>query len=218
MVASGELAKQASATIAKDLAAMPGVAVVAGAQASEAGTTAVITLIPKTAPQDAKTQQLVKDLRKAAPAMESATGVDIEVSGFTAVGIDVSDRLRDSLLPFIAVVVGLALILLLVVFRSIVVPVKATVGFLLSIAASFGAVVAVFQWGWLGSLIRVDTTGPVISFLPIIVIGVLFGLAMDYEVFVVSRIREEFVHTADWHRSIIDGTRHAARVVARRPR
>ena len=130
-----------------------------------------------------------------APACEPQTGADLAVTGQTAVGIDVSDRLGDALLPLPAlVVVGLALLLLMLVFRSILVPLKAALGFLLSVAASFGAVVAVFQWGWLGDLFGVDTTGPVVSFLPIILIGVLFGLAMDYQVFLVSRMREEYVH------------------------
>ena len=127
--------------------------------------------------------------------------------------IDVSDRLGDALLPFALVVVGLALVLLLLVFRSILVPVKAALGFLLSVGASFGAVVAVFQWGWFGDLLGVPATGPVISFLPVILMAVLFGLAMDYEVFLVSRMREEYVHGAAPRDAVVTGARHAARVV-----
>jgi RND superfamily putative drug exporter len=158
------------------------------------GTTALVTVIPESGPQEEATNVLVGDLRALAPDLEAQTGGELAVTGQTAVAIDVSDRLADALLPFALVVVGLALILLLLVFRSILVPIKAAVGFLLSVAASFGAVVAVFQWGWLTDLLGVPATGPVISFLPVILMAVLFGLAMDYEVFLVSRMREEYVH------------------------
>jgi RND superfamily putative drug exporter len=129
------------------------------------------------------------------------------------VAIDVSDRLGDALLPFAVVVVGLALVLLLLVFRSVLVPIKAAVGFLLSVGAAFGAVVAVFQWGWFNDLLGVPATGPVISFLPVLLMAVLFGLAMDYEVFLVSRMREEYVHGAAPRDAVVTGARHAARVV-----
>lgn len=210
---TGAAMQQAVGVVAQDLSGTPGVLTITQPQFAADGTTAVIGLIPKTAPDSIGTKDLVGVVRGKSSAWEQATGTNISITGETAVQIDVSNRLSDSLIPFVGVVVGLALLLLLVVFRSIIVPIKATVGFLLSIAASFGGVVAVFQWGWLADVIRVDTTGPVISFLPIIVIGVLFGLAMDYEVFVVSRIREEYVHTNDAQASVIAGTRHAARVV-----
>jgi RND superfamily putative drug exporter len=177
------------------------------------GTTALITVIPESGPQDEATDALVGELRELRTDLEAQTGADIVVTGQTAVAIDVSDRLADALLPFALVVVGLALVLLLLVFRSILVPVKAALGFLLSVGASFGAVVAVFQWGWLGDLFGVDTTGPVISFLPVILMAVLFGLAMDYEVFLVSRMREEYVHGAAPRDAVVTGARHAARVV-----
>ncbi|MFP5291235.1 MAG: MMPL family transporter, partial [Actinomycetes bacterium] len=138
---------------------------------------------------------------------------ELMVTGHTAVTIDVSDRLRGALLPFGLVVVGLSLLLLMVLFRSVAVPVKATLGYLLSVGASFGAVVAVFQWGWFAELVNVTKVGPVISFLPILLMGVLFGLAMDYEVFLVSRMREEYVHTRDALRSITVGFTSSARVV-----
>ncbi len=109
--------------------------------------------------------------------------------------------------------VGLALILLLLIFRSIVVPVKAAVGFLLSVGVSFGAVVAVYQWGWLGGIFNVDTPSPIISFLPILLIGVLFGLAMDYEVFMVSGMREAYVHGNDARRAVVGGFNAGSRVV-----
>src|SRR3954464_13075464 len=177
------------------------------------GTTAIVTVIPESGPQEEATNALVADLRDLAPELEQRTGADLAVTGQTAVAIDVSDRLGKALLPFALVVVGLALILLLLVFRSILVPVKAAIGFLLSVAASFGAVVAVFQWGWLSGLFGVPTTGPVISFLPVILMAVLFGLAMDYEVFLVSRMREEYVQGAAPREAVVTGARHAARVV-----
>jgi putative drug exporter of the RND superfamily len=177
------------------------------------GTTAIVTVIPESGPQEEATNALVADLRDLAPELEQRTGADLAVTGQTAVAIDVSDRLGKALLPFALVVVGLALILLLLVFRSILVPVKAAIGFLLSVAASFGAVVAVFQWGWFGDLLGVPATGPVISFLPVILMAVLFGLAMDYEVFLVSRMREEYVQGAAPREAVVTGARHAARVV-----
>jgi RND superfamily putative drug exporter len=177
-------------------------------------TSAIVTVIPDSGPQDEATSDLVGELRDRAPGIAERTGADdVAVTGQTAVAIDVSDRLAEALLPFALVVVGLALVLLLLVFRSVLVPVKAAVGFLLSVAASFGAVVAVFQWGWLADVLGVPTTGPVISFLPVILMAVLFGLAMDYEVFLVSRMREEYVHGAEPRAAVVTGARHASRVV-----
>ena len=121
-------------------------------------------------------------------------GIDVKVTGFTAVAIDISDQLGGALIPFGVFVVGLSLVLLTIVFRSIAVPIKAALGYLLSVAAAFGVVAAVFEWGWLAELLHVTRTGPIISFMPIVLMGVLFGLAMDYEVFLVSRMREDYVH------------------------
>jgi putative drug exporter of the RND superfamily len=178
------------------------------------GRTAIVSVVPTTGPQDAATSDLVHRIRDLAPRLEREThAADIAVTGQTAIAIDVSDRLAGALLPFALVVVGLALVLLLLVFRSVLVPVKAAIGFLLSVAASFGAVVAVFQWGWLAGPLGVASTGPVISFLPIILMAVLFGLAMDYEVFLVSRMREEYVHGAAPRAAVVGGARHASRVV-----
>jgi RND superfamily putative drug exporter len=177
------------------------------------GTTGLITVVPASGPQEQATSDLVGRLRDLAPGLEKQTGARIAVTGQTAVAIDVSDRLGAALLPFALVVVGLALVLLLFVFRSILVPIKAALGFLLSVGASFGAVVAVFQWGWLAGPLGVPSTGPVISFLPVILMAVLFGLAMDYEVFLVSRMREAYVHGAEPRAAVVTGARHAARVV-----
>ena len=127
--------------------------------------------------------------------------------------IDVSDRLGGALLPFGVLVVGLSLVLLTMVFRSVAVPLKATIGYLLSVGAAFGVTAMVFEYGWFSEIFNVGQTAPVISFLPILMMGILFGLAMDYEVFLVSRIREEYVHGGDAHRAIEDGFAASARVV-----
>ncbi|MQA33503.1 MMPL family transporter [Modestobacter roseus] len=177
------------------------------------GTAAIVSVVPESGPQSEETSALVGDLRDLGDDLETETGAEVSVTGQTAVAIDVSDRLADALLPFTVVVVGLALVLLLLVFRSILVPVKAALGFLLSVGVSFGAVVAVFQWGWLMDLFGVPATGPVISFMPILLMAVLFGLAMDYEVFLVSRMREEYVHGAEPREAVVAGMRHASRVV-----
>jgi RND superfamily putative drug exporter len=173
----------------------PGVKEVALATPNETADTGLIQIVPETAPDDPATAELVRELRSAHDRLLDEYGVDLKVTGFTAVGIDISDRLGAALVPFGLFVVGLSLILLMIVFRSIWVPVKAAVGYLLSVAAAFGVVAAVFEWGWFADLLHVTRTGPVISFMPIILMGVLFGLAMDYEVFLVSRMREDFVHS-----------------------
>ncbi len=173
----------------------------------------VITVLPASGPDSVRTGRLVSDIRETGAGIREATGATLSVTGTTAVDIDVSNRLSDSLLPFVAIVVGLSLILLMTVFRSLVIPVKAAVGFLLSVGASLGLVVAVFQWGWLADILGVPHSGPVVSFLPIILIGVLFGLAMDYEVFLVSGMREERAHTGRARQSVVDGARHNVRVV-----
>jgi RND superfamily putative drug exporter len=179
-----------------EVEAIPGVERVALSTPNETADTGLIQIVPETAPDDPATADLVRELRSHHDEWLDEYGVDLKVTGFTAVGIDISDRLGAALLPFGLFVVGLSFILLMVVFRSIWVPLKATVGYLLSILAAFGAVAAVFEWGWLADLLHVARTGPVISFMPIILMGVLFGLAMDYEVFLVSRMREDFVHAS----------------------
>ncbi len=130
------------------------------------------------------------------------------LTGQTAVGIDVSEKLSDAMPVYLLLVVGLSVLLLMLVFRSILVPVKAALGFLLTVGATFGITVLVFQEGHLADLLGIGTPGPLISFLPILLIGILFGLAMDYEVFLVSRMREDFVHGADAQQATV---RHGAR-------
>ncbi|MFF7762972.1 MMPL family transporter [Streptomyces griseorubiginosus] len=204
---------QAAAQVARRLGTFEDVKAVLPPQSTHDPGQSVITVIPETGPDSVHTDQLVRDIRNSASSLRTATGASVAVTGTTAVNIDVSTRLGDSLLPFVAIVVGLSLILLMTVFRSLVVPLKAAAGFLLSVAASLGLVVALFQWGWLADALGVPHTGPVVSFLPIILIGVLFGLAMDYEVFLVSGIREEWTHSGRSRQSIVDGTRHSVRVV-----
>ncbi|MBF4997249.1 MMPL family transporter [Nocardia sp. BSTN01] len=190
---------------------LPNVAFVAPPQPTRAAGQSVVVVVPATAPESQETSDLVHAIRD--DVARAVPGADIAVTGDTAVTIDVSDRLAASLLPFIGIVVGLSLLLLVVVFRSIAVPVKATATFLLSVAAALGATVAVFQWGWGADFFGVSRTGPVVSFLPIILVGVLFGLAMDYQVFLVSGIREQWERTRNAADSVVEGTRHNARVV-----
>ncbi|MGW2375700.1 MMPL family transporter [Kitasatospora sp. NPDC001683] len=205
--------KAAAGEVAKAVSGVPGVATVTPPMFNKAGDTALLNAIPATGPAEAATKDLVHTIRGQAAGLKKSTGATVLVSGTTAMNIDVSQKLTDALLPYLAVVVGLAVLLLMVVFRSVLVPLKAALGFLLSVAAALGAVVAVFQWGWLAKLIGVEQTGPVMSMMPIFMIGVVFGLAMDYEVFLVTRIREGFVHGEQPGEAIVTGFRHNARVV-----
>jgi RND superfamily putative drug exporter len=180
---------------------------------SEDRRTVVFQVIPTDGPASASTVQVVSELRARNAEIRDATGVGIGLTGQTAGNVDVSTKLGAALPPYLAIVVGLSLILLLLVFRSIVVPLLATGGFLLSLAAAFGAVVAVYQWGWLGAVFGVENPGAVLSFLPIILIGVLFGLAMDYQVFITSGMRESFMHGESAKRAVRTGFSHASAVV-----
>jgi RND superfamily putative drug exporter len=192
---------------------LPGVASVPLATPNPSADTGIIQVVPEGAPDSQATKDLVAELRDLQPYFADEYDVELSVTGFTAIGIDVSDRLGAALLPFGILVVGLSLILLTMVFRSIWVPIKATVGYLLSVGASFGVVAAVFEWGWFADALHVANVGPVISFMPIILMGVLFGLAMDYEVFLVSRIREEYVHGGDARAAIRRGFLGSGKVV-----
>ncbi|NJP99790.1 MMPL family transporter [Streptomyces zingiberis] len=212
--AEGSDDPQAAAKRVTDrVAELDGVATVTPAQFNKAGDTALFTVIPATAPTSAETEDLVADIRAEATDLADATGAQTLVTGSTAMNIDVSQKLDDALLPYLALVVGLAFVLLTVVFRSLLVPLKAALGFLLSVVAALGAVVAVFQWGWLGGLFGVEETGPVMSMMPIFLVGVVFGLAMDYEVFLVTRMREAYVHGESPREAVVTGFRHGARVV-----
>ncbi|MEI8409863.1 MULTISPECIES: MMPL family transporter [unclassified Kribbella] len=199
--------------IAAEIRTMPGVASVPLATPNPKGDTGIIQVIPTTAADTAETEDLVNRLRDQEQHFLDKYGTQTAVTGITAVGIDVSAKLGQALLPFGILVVGLSMILLAMVFRSIWVPLKATFGYLLSVGAAFGATSFVFQQGHLAEQLHVAHTGSVISFLPIILMGVLFGLAMDYEVFLVSRIREDYVHHGDPHHAIESGFVSASRVV-----
>lgn len=177
-----------------EVAKVPGVKEVALATPNETADTGIVQIVPETAPDDPATADLVRELRSHHDEWLDEFGIDLKVTGFTAVGIDISDQLGNALLPFGIFVIGLSLILLTIVFRSLWVPITAAVGYLLSIVAAFGVVGAVFEWGWFADVLHVAKVGPIISFMPIILMGVLFGLAMDYQVFLVSRMREDFVH------------------------
>ncbi|WP_149205327.1 MMPL family transporter [Actinotalea subterranea] len=202
------------AGLADDLRALDGVAAVGLSTPNATADLGIVQVVPETGQSDPATADLVAEIRDQRATLEERYGVtDLKVTGQTAVTIDVSERLADALLPFGVFVVGLSLILLTLVFRSIAVPLKATVGYLFSVLAAFGAVAAVFEWGWFADVLNVAKVGPVISFLPIILMGVLFGLAMDYEVFLVSRMREAYVHGADARRAVRTGFRASARVV-----
>ncbi|MGJ9412679.1 MMPL family transporter [Aeromicrobium sp. CF4.19] len=174
---------------------------------------ATVTVIPESGPSDAATQQLVDDLREALAPLEAETGAQALVTGQTALGVDISESLADAFPVYLLVVVGLAFVLLAVVFRSVLVPLKAVAGFLVSVGVALGATVAVFQWGWMADLLGIDKPGPVLFMLPLLLTGILFGLAMDYEVFLVSRMREEFVHGAEATDAVVHGFQHGARVV-----
>jgi putative drug exporter of the RND superfamily len=199
--------------VADEISRLPGVASVPLATPNSKADTGIIQVVPATAPDSAQTANLVNALRGQRNHFKNTYGVDTAVTGITAVGIDVSTQLGAALLPFAILVVGISLVLLAMVFRSIWVPVKATAGYLLSVGAAFGATSFVFQQGHLSNVLGVARTGSVISFLPIILMGVLFGLAMDYEVFLVSRIRESYVHQGDPHQAIESGFVSASRVV-----
>ncbi|MFE7194868.1 MMPL family transporter [Kitasatospora sp. NPDC057541] len=204
-------AEAAAQGVAERIRDRADVASVGQPRTSGSGDTAVLTVVPTTAPGSARTGELVRALRD--PALAGDSGARVLVAGPTAMNGDVSQKLSDALLPYLALVVGLAFLLLIAVFRSLLVPLKAAVGFLLSVLASLGAVVAVFQWGWLGELVGVTEPGPVMSMMPIFMVGVVFGLAMDYEVFLVTRMREAFVHGRTPKQAVVSGFEHSARVV-----
>ncbi|WP_435191638.1 MMPL family transporter [Streptomyces sp. bgisy126] len=211
---SAEDAAAAAGGVGKELAEVDGVVSVSPPVPNAGNDTAILNLVPSTGPNDHATEELVRTIRAGLGGIENATGAsEVLVTGQTAVFIDFSKTLDDALVPYLALVVGLAFLLLVLVFRSVLVPLKAALGFLLSVGAALGAVVAVFQWGWLADVFGVKEAGPVMSTMPIIMIGVVFGLAMDYEVFLVSRMREAYVHGAEPGEAVVTGFRHGGRVV-----
>src|SRR5690606_36122883 len=170
----------------KKIEGLDNVVAVTPAAPNKSGDTATITVIPESKPSSVTTEDLVHDIRDAGTGLKADTDAEVLVTGATAMNIDVSEKLNDALVPYLILVVGLAFLLLIVVFRSLLVPLTAALGFLLSVMAALAAVVAVFQWGWQSGLMGVEETGPVMSMMPIFMVGVVFGLAMDYEVFLVT--------------------------------
>ncbi len=166
-------------------------------------------VVPTDGPSSVSTEQLVHDLR----ALSMDDGIRLGVAGQASGNIDISEKLARALPVYLAVVIGLSLLIMILVFRSLLVPVIATGGFLLSLAAAFGAVVAVYQWGWLGAIFGVHDPGPVLNFAPIILVGVLFGLAMDYQLFLVSGMREAYVHGLGARSAVVAGLRNGRPVV-----
>ncbi|MFD9463405.1 MMPL family transporter [Streptomyces sp. NPDC060027] len=205
--------KGAVARVTDDVNDLKSVVSVSPATYNKAGDTAMITVVPDAKPSSVTTEDLVHSIRDAGGEIKADTDSTVLVTGSTAMNIDFSQKLNDALIPYLALVVGLAFLLLIVVFRSILVPLKAALGFLLSVMAALGAVVAVFQWGWLSGLMGVEETGPIMSMMPIFMVGVVFGLAMDYEVFLVTRMREAYVHGEKPGQAIVTGFKHGARVV-----
>ncbi|MEB2529097.1 MULTISPECIES: MMPL family transporter [Kocuria] len=200
-------------TIGQELLEQQDVVSVVPAGLSEDRRTAVFQVTPDGGPADESTENLVNELRELSPELEEAHGVSIGVTGLTGGNIDVSQKLAEALPLYLTVVLGLSLLLLVLVFRSILVPLIATAGFLLTLFAALGGVVAIYQWGWLGWLFGVHDPGPVISFLPTLLIGILFGLAMDYQLFLVSGMREAWVHGSSSRAAVREGLNAGRAVV-----
>ncbi|RLK53613.1 MMPL family transporter [Actinokineospora cianjurensis] len=196
--------------IRDEVAAQSDIAVVAPPRPNQAGTAALITVIPASGPDATETNDLVHALRDN---IADTAGAQVYVTGTTAVSIDISHKLDQALPIYLALVVGLAFILLILVFRSILVPVVGVLGFLLTIGAVLGATTAVFQWGWLSAVVNSNSTGPLMSLSPIIIVGILFGLAMDYQVFLVARMHEAYAHGAEPRPAIVTGFGQSAPVV-----
>ncbi|GAB3301574.1 MMPL family transporter [Pseudoclavibacter terrae] len=205
---AGVLDKQV--LVAEKLASLDDVTAVAPIGVSDSKTLTAFQVIPAEGPNSVSTEQLVGELR-ALPEIED--GITLGVAGQAAINIDISEGLNSVLPLYIALVVGLSLLIMILVFRSILVPLIATGGFILSLFATYGAVVAVFQWGWFADLIGLHATGPILSFLPVILVGILFGLAMDYQLFLASGMREAYVHGAEARVAVVQGFRAGRAVV-----
>ncbi len=198
--------------VADQIATLDNVEQALPAIATNDGTAGIVQVIPKSAPADQATKDLIATLRdqEKQVSLTESRKISFAVTGSTALQEDISSKLAAALPQYLAIVVGLSLIILIIAFRSIIVPLKATLGFLLSVAAMFGAMVAVFQWGWFG---LTDAPGPLVSFIPIIGIGILFGLAMDYEFFLVSGMHEAYGKTKDAKKAVVQGFAVGSKVV-----
>ena len=197
-------------TIAQAIADQDDVAAVAPIATYDDNTLLAFQVVPEEGPNSASTERLVQDLRSMPPVAE---GITLGVAGQAAINIDISEALAGVLPLYLVVVVGLSLLIMIVVFRSLLVPIIATGGFVLSLFATYGLIVAVFQFGWGAEIIGLHSTGPILSFLPVILVGILFGLAMDYQLFLASGMREAFVHGASARDAVAQGFRAGRSVV-----
>jgi RND superfamily putative drug exporter len=210
----GPQARSGLARLDARLRRVPGVASAGAPAVNAAGDAAVIVVYPATSPQSAQTASLVRHLRdQVIPAATAGSGVTALVGGQTAAGIDTSAYLSARLPWVIAAVVLLAFVLLAAVFRSIAIPVKAAAMNLLSMGAAYGVIVGVYQWGWLGGLFGAGRAGPIDPWIPLMMFTVTFGLSMDYEVFLLSRMREEWLRSGDNSRAVASGLAHTGRVI-----
>lgn len=200
------------AEIATELYALDNVSAVVPAGISDDRRTLLFQVVPATSPASAETETLVYDIRELATQIESDYQGQVGVTGFTASNIDISQKLADALPIYLGTVILLSILLMILVFRSIMVPLLASAGFLLTVFATLGSVVAVYQWGWLGALFDVHDPGPILNFLPTILIGILFGLAMDYQLFLTSGMREAYAHGKSPKEAINHGI-HLSRAV-----
>lgn len=210
--ATGDDVLRQQVEVGETLASRPDVAAVVPIGASTRKTQLAFEVVPGTGPSSAKTEQLVHDLRDLPPIATDAGAVTLGVAGNASANIDISEKLANVLPFYLALVVGLSLVILIVVFRSILVPLTATAGFVLSLLATFGGLTAVYQFGWLSAIFGVHDPAPILSFLPIIEVGVLFGLAMDYQLFLVTGMREAYAHGSPARLAVQQGF-HAGRSV-----
>lgn len=200
--------------VLQDVRDVGGVVSASPAGMSDDGRTVIASVVPEGGPTDASTEDVVHDLRDKSAGFSETYGVELGVTGQTAMGIDIAEKMGDVMPVYLGIVLVLSLIVLTVVFRSVIVPVKATIGFLLTITATLGITTAVFQWGWVNQLFGLDSTAPVMALLPILATGIAYGLAMDYQVFLVSSMRESWVHGDAGRQSVINGFSNSSRVVA----
>ncbi|GAA0846898.1 MMPL family transporter [Streptosporangium amethystogenes subsp. fukuiense] len=209
---TGDGLAPAQAGLGKQLMDVDGVTAVAPIGANDKGTVLVFQVVPTGGPTSESTEGLVHDLRGRTLDLDS-DDVSLSVAGSASANIDISEKLADALPTYLVLVVGLSLLILIVVFRSILVPLIATGGFVLSLFAALGGVTAVYQWGWLGSVFGVTDPAPILNFLPTLLVGILFGLAMDYQLFLTSGMREAYAHGAPARQAVTEGVRAGRAVV-----
>ncbi len=207
-------ADAAVTAVGKALAAESGVASVGPAVTNDGGDLALFEVVPTTSPQDVKTGELLAHLREhTLPQALDGTDVEASVTGATALTDDVSSRLQDRMPLFLGAVIGLSFLVLMLVFRSVLVPLKAALLNVLGVGAAYGVIVAVFQWGWGASLIGVHESVPIMPLAPMLMFAILFGLSMDYEVFLMSRVREQYLRHRQPGRAVVEGVGSTARVI-----